>query len=80
MVCLGSTHQTTSNKQALEPFLAWFHQQSNGEHLITPPWPLLADGVARHVGDPVAFIVAENINLARDAAETINVDYDPLPP
>ena len=54
-------------------------QQSNGEHLITPPWPLLADGVARHVGDPVAFIVAENINLARDAAETINVDYDPLP-
>ena len=54
-------------------------QQSNGEHLITPPWSLLADGVARHVGDPVAFIVAENKNIARDAAEAIIVDYDPLP-
>jgi aerobic carbon-monoxide dehydrogenase large subunit len=54
-------------------------KQSNGEHLITPPWSLLADKTARHVGDPVAFIVAESSNIARDAAEAIVVDYEPLP-
>ena len=53
--------------------------QSNGEHLIAPPWALLADGIVRHVGDPVAFIVAESHHLARDAAEAIMVDYEPLP-
>jgi carbon-monoxide dehydrogenase large subunit len=44
-----------------------------------PPRPALADGVVRHVGDPVAFIVADTIAQARDAAELIRVDYDPLP-
>ncbi|MDA0655903.1 MAG: xanthine dehydrogenase family protein molybdopterin-binding subunit, partial [Proteobacteria bacterium] len=53
--------------------------QSNGEHLVTPPWALLADGIVRHVGDPVAFIVAESHHIARDAAEAIMVDYEPLP-
>jgi carbon-monoxide dehydrogenase large subunit len=33
----------------------------------------------RHVGDPVAFIVAETTDAARDAAEAIMVDYDILP-
>lgn len=43
------------------------------------PHPVLADGVVRHVGDPVAFIVAETHQAARDAAEAIMVDYDVLP-
>ncbi len=33
----------------------------------------------RHVGDPVAFIVADTIKHARDAAEAIEIDYDILP-
>ncbi len=33
----------------------------------------------RYVGDPFAFIVAETINQARDAAELIAVEYEPLP-
>ena len=33
----------------------------------------------RFVGDPVAFVVAETLNQARDAAELIRVDYEPLP-
>jgi carbon-monoxide dehydrogenase large subunit len=40
------------------------------------PHPLLADGVVRHVGDPVAFIVAETVQAARDAAELVVVDYE----
>jgi carbon-monoxide dehydrogenase large subunit len=33
----------------------------------------------RHVGDPVAFIVADSIEAAREAAELVEVDYGPLP-
>ncbi|MCZ8098019.1 MAG: xanthine dehydrogenase family protein molybdopterin-binding subunit [Burkholderiales bacterium] len=41
--------------------------------------PVLAKGVAKHVGDAVAFVVAETQQRARDAAEAIGVDYSPLP-
>ena len=40
--------------------------------------PLATDRV-RHVGDPVAFVVADSIEQARDAAEAVMVDYDVLP-
>jgi carbon-monoxide dehydrogenase large subunit len=43
------------------------------------PYPILVRDRARHVGDPVAFIVAETLDQARDAAELIVVDYDVLP-
>ena len=39
----------------------------------------LAVDVARHVGDGVAFIVAETVQAARDAAEAVFVDYEVLP-
>lgn len=38
----------------------------------------LAEGIVRHVGDPVAFIVASSESEARDAAEAITADYTPL--
>lgn len=41
-------------------------------------WPLAPDRV-RHVGDPVAVVVATDKYLARDAAERVRVDYEPLP-
>ncbi len=44
-----------------------------------PPYPILANGVVRHVGDAVAFIVAETIDQARDAIEAIDVEWTPLP-
>ena len=47
--------------------------------LIVPPRPALADGRVRHVGDPVAFVVADSAEAARVAAELIEVDYEPLP-
>ena len=45
-----------------------------------PPHPILADGVARALGTPVAAVAAETPYQARDAAELIQVDYEPLPP
>ena len=41
--------------------------------------PILAQDRVRFVGDPVAFVVAETLNQARDAAELIQVDYEVLP-
>ena len=46
--------------------------------LQTNRLPLMTDKV-RFVGDPVAFVVAETLAQARDAAEAVTVDIDPLP-
>ncbi len=43
------------------------------------PRPALALGKVRHVGQPVALVVAETLTAARDAAEAIEVEYEPLP-
>lgn len=53
-------------------------KQSNGKPLVTPPRPLLADAVVRHVGEAVAMVVADNLSAARDAAELVAVDYEDL--
>lgn len=39
----------------------------------------LAQGTVRYVGEPVAFVVAESLAAAKDAAERIAIDYDILP-
>jgi carbon-monoxide dehydrogenase large subunit len=41
--------------------------------------PLLVSDKARYVGDRVAFVVAETLAQARDAAELVEMDYEPLP-
>ena len=43
------------------------------------PRPPLAEGEVRFVGDPVALVVADDRYLAEDAAELVDVDYEPLP-
>ncbi|HVH82263.1 MAG TPA: xanthine dehydrogenase family protein molybdopterin-binding subunit, partial [Stellaceae bacterium] len=47
--------------------------------MIVPPRFALAVDRVRHVGDPVAFVVAETRDIARDAAELVAVDYRVLP-
>jgi carbon-monoxide dehydrogenase large subunit len=47
--------------------------------MLVPPRFALASERTRHVGDPVAFVVAETRAAARDAAELIVVDWDTLP-
>ena len=54
-------------------------QESNGAPAFVCPQPLLAQDRVRYVGDPVAFVVAETLNQAKDAAELIEVEYEPLP-
>ena len=46
---------------------------------VLPPYPAITSGRVRHVGDTVAIVVAETAAEARDAAELITVNYEPLP-
>jgi CO/xanthine dehydrogenase Mo-binding subunit len=41
--------------------------------------PILAEGKVRHVGEPVAAVLAADPRVAAEAAQAIIVDYDPLP-
>ncbi|PKQ14049.1 MAG: carbon monoxide dehydrogenase [Alphaproteobacteria bacterium HGW-Alphaproteobacteria-1] len=50
-----------------------------GEVMQEPKHPVLAHGKARHVGDPIAAVVAETREQARDAAEAIVLDIEELP-
>ena len=44
-----------------------------------PPYPILAKDEVRHVGDAVAFVVADSIDHARDAIEAVDVNWTRLP-
>jgi carbon-monoxide dehydrogenase large subunit len=50
----------------------------DGSPVAVPPRPLLNLSTVRHVGDPIAFIVADTIENAKAAAEAVDVDYEPL--
>ena len=50
-----------------------------GVAIDAPPYPILARDEVRHVGDAVAFIVADTIDQAKDAAEAIAIDWQALP-
>jgi len=57
----------------------WLIHSKDGTPMKEPPHPVLAQGKARHVGDQVALVVAETLLQAKDAAEMVDVDYEPLP-
>jgi len=44
-----------------------------------PEYPILAKDVVRHVGDAIAFVVADSLEQAKDAAEALAVDWQELP-
>jgi len=44
-----------------------------------PTYPILAGTDVRYVGDAIAFVVADTLAQAKDAAEAISVDWQPLP-
>src|SRR5437764_12663387 len=53
----------------------WLINSKDGSPMKEPPHPVLAVDRVRHVGDPVAVVIAESLGQARDAAENIAVDY-----
>lgn len=57
----------------------WLIHSTDGSPMREPPHPVLATGKVRHVGDPVALVIAETAKAAKDAAELVTADYDLLP-
>src|SRR3712207_6345528 len=54
-------------------------KQKDGSSIHIPDYPVLCRDIVRHVGDGVAFIVADDLNAAKSAADLIEIDYEPLP-
>ena len=50
----------------------------NGQQMVKPPYPALAMGRVRYVGEPVAMIVADTPAIAEDAREAVQVEYRDL--
>jgi carbon-monoxide dehydrogenase large subunit len=57
----------------------WLIKNKDGSSMVEPPHPALAQGRARHAGDPVAMVIAASRAEARDAAQKVAVDYEALP-
>jgi len=57
----------------------WLITDVNGQPMKEPPYPALAQGKVRHVGERVAVVIAESPEQAKDAAELVEVDYGVLP-
>src|SRR3984893_6560489 len=57
----------------------WGIHGTDGLPMKEPPFPMLAQGKVRFVGDMVAFVVADTVAQARAAAEELVIDYEVLP-
>lgn len=57
----------------------WQLHFKNGDPMKEPKHPLLVHDRVKHLGDPVAIVIAESQAEAVDAAQSVNVDYEELP-
>jgi carbon-monoxide dehydrogenase large subunit len=57
----------------------WQIHNKDGTPMTEPAHPPLAVGKVRHVGDPVAVVIAETLGQAKDAADQVAIDYQELP-
>ncbi|MGA8497565.1 MAG: molybdopterin cofactor-binding domain-containing protein, partial [Xanthobacteraceae bacterium] len=57
----------------------WTVLSKDGSPMKMAPHAALAAGKANHVGDAVAVVIADTLAQAKDAAEKVVVDYEPLP-
>ncbi|HEY6005061.1 MAG TPA: xanthine dehydrogenase family protein molybdopterin-binding subunit, partial [Anaeromyxobacter sp.] len=57
----------------------WLIHSKDGTPMVEPPHPALAQDKARYVGDPVAVVIAETKEQAREGAALVEVDYQELP-
>jgi len=57
----------------------WQIHNKDGSAMAEPPHPVLATGKVRHVGDPIAVVIASTKQEAKNAAELLAPDYEDLP-
>ena len=57
----------------------WQIHNKDGSPMAEPKHPVLAVGKVRHVGDPIAVVIAETRQQAKDAAELLVIELEDLP-
>src|SRR5262249_29802182 len=57
----------------------WLIKSKDGSNMIEPAHPALAQGKVRHVGDPIAMVIATSKASAKAAAGLVAIDYAALP-
>jgi CO/xanthine dehydrogenase Mo-binding subunit len=75
---LGGIAHMPNPADAIDVSQRAFTATGPGAVIDLPHWPLASDRT-RHVGEPVAVVVATSAAAARDAAEQASIDYEPLP-
>lgn len=75
---LGPMQHQANPLDALDVSKRAFVAPAGARIIELPHWPL-ARARARHVGEPIAAVIATTAVLARDAVELIHVEYEPLP-
>src|SRR6476661_4437986 len=58
----------------------WLVKSKDGAPMKMGPHPLLAQDKVRYVGDPVAVVVADTYQQAKDAGESLDITYEELDP
>ncbi len=75
--------ETTSARQSPDVLAVLTVADVPGEKMfgaLIPDQPVLAFGEVRHMGEPVALVIAENLEAAKKAAARVNTEYQSLPP
>ncbi|MBV8456521.1 MAG: xanthine dehydrogenase family protein molybdopterin-binding subunit, partial [Acetobacteraceae bacterium] len=57
----------------------WLIHNKDGSPMKEPAHPVLAVGKVRHVGDPIAVVIGETKQAAKDAAESLEIELEDLP-
>ena len=57
----------------------WQIHSKDGSPMAEPKHPVLAEGKVRHVGDPIAVVIAATKQQAKDAAELLHIELEDLP-
>ncbi|MFI5032454.1 MAG: xanthine dehydrogenase family protein molybdopterin-binding subunit, partial [Reyranellales bacterium] len=78
VIAIYTAEDTAADGLGHLPAISEIRDAAGNRHVEPPHLPMPV-GKVRHVGDIVAMIVAETLDQARDAAETLTIDYDPLP-
>jgi carbon-monoxide dehydrogenase large subunit len=78
VIALYTAEDTAADRLGHLPAISEIRDAAGNRHVEPPHLPMPV-GKVRHVGDIVAMIVADTLDQARDAAETLVVDYEELP-
>jgi len=57
----------------------WGIKNKDGSPMAEPMHPVIAVGKVRHVGDPIAVVIAETRQQAKDGAELLEIELEDLP-